>query len=218
MKYKFKNHFFNDTTEIPQNYKTIILLTHFAISRQKGELVEFLKILKQNNYSSSKQYEVLLQIYLFGGFPVSLESLKIFNEVSPRQRRVSKKIDYEKFVANGKRNCYKVYGENTQKLISNVEEFSPELSEWLISEGYGKVFSRTGLSFLEREIVAITSLSYLQFSEQLFSHINGAYRNGFSIDTLSKIIMYIAGINNTKRGNFIIQVFESFKLRKGLTK
>ncbi|HRI48295.1 MAG TPA: hypothetical protein PK559_14405, partial [Ignavibacteriaceae bacterium] len=129
MKYKFKNHFFNDTIEIPQNYKTIIILTHFAISRQKGNLVEFLKLLKQNNYSPSKQYEVLLQIYLFGGFPVSLESLKIFNEISPLKRKVSTNTHNENLIGDGKRNCYKVYGKNTQKLISNVEAFSPELAE-----------------------------------------------------------------------------------------
>ena len=73
-------------------------------------------------------------------------------------------------------NCKKIYGNKFDKLISNVKEFSPELSKWLVTEGYGKVMGRKGLSLKEREMCNVAVLCSLKYDSQLYSHINGAMR------------------------------------------
>ena len=62
----------------------------------------------------------------------------------------------------GIKNCKKIYGDKFDKLISNIKNFSPEMAEWLIVEGYGKVLGRKGLTLKEREVCIVSILSALK--------------------------------------------------------
>ncbi len=57
---------------------------------------------------------------------------------------------------------------------------SPELSDWMIDEGYGKVLSRPGPTELEREIASVVFLAISDHPVQLYSHIRGAKNLGAS--------------------------------------
>ncbi len=147
-----------------------------AVLRKENELTELFEYSKKIKLSKQKIYEAILQTYLFAGYPSVLNALKIFG----KNYKVSKKNyntpEINKLKISGIKTCKKIYGEKFEKLISNVKSFSPELSEWLVIEGYGKVLSRKSLNLKERELCIVAILSVLKFEDQLFSHINGAVR------------------------------------------
>jgi 4-carboxymuconolactone decarboxylase len=56
--------------------------------------------------------------------------------------------------------------------------YHPELAEWILADGYGRVLSRPGLSIRERELIVVAVLSALRLPKQLESHVRGARRVG----------------------------------------
>lgn len=115
----------------------------------------------------------MLQTYLFAGFPSALVSLKIFHKAVSKQKSYIG-FDLKKYLNRGQNNCKLIYADKYENLLKNIRSFSPEMAEWLIIEGYGKVLGRKGLSLKEREVCIISILSAMKFEEQLYSHIIGA--------------------------------------------
>ena len=173
----------------------LALLTASAVLRKKNSLREILSVLKERQFSSKKIYEALLQTYLFAGYPSALISLSVFSEYFSDKKEITEEWDIRKFKARGERNCRKIYGNKFQKLVNNIGSYSPELSEWLVTEGYGKVFGRKGLSMREREVCNIAVLTALKFESQLYSHINGGQRLGLTWNEIEKVIEVMALLN-----------------------
>jgi alkylhydroperoxidase/carboxymuconolactone decarboxylase family protein YurZ len=168
------------------------------------------ELLLINNCPVIKIYEALLQTYLFAGFPSALISLKRFNEMIGK-KKVYKGYDIKKYMDRGQRNCKIIYGNKYDKLISNIKSFSPEMAEWMIVEGYGKVLGRKGLSLLEREICIISILSALKFKEQLYSHINGARRIRAEFELIAKVINNLELISAKSSANFGKRVLSEYQ-------
>ena len=164
-----------------------------------------------------KIYETLLQNYLFAGYPSALLSLKILKEVYPN-KKLTKAADMNlyHFRKRGEANCKKVYGNKYEKLISNVKNFSPDMAEWFVLEGYGKVLSRKGLSMKERELCIVAVLTVLKFEDQLYSHINGAYKAKASIDEIYSVIVSLSFIGNRDLTSFGLKVLSRCKKEKGM--
>lgn len=132
--------------------------------------------------AASKIYEVLLQSYLFLGYPKALEALKIFRQVCDHDARPSR-INFcfrywSDWKIRGTVLCEKVYGDNYDKLVKRVGEISPELSEWMIVEGYGKVLSRGVLAGMVRELCTVAALLVTSDVNQLHAHMRGAKNLG----------------------------------------
>jgi alkylhydroperoxidase/carboxymuconolactone decarboxylase family protein YurZ len=165
-----------------------------------------------------KIYEALLQTYLFAGFPSALISLNIFAQYFRYNENIistESSFNLEDFRSAGEKNCRIIYGDKFEKLITNVSSFSPELSEWLILEGYGKVFSREGLNVKERELCIVAILTALKFESQLYSHINGAFRVGASLDEIEKVISLLTYLDKSAE-EFGMKVLMLFKKGKNL--
>lgn len=191
----------------------IPLISAAAVLRKDKMLRQFLTEASVKKLSSRKIYEALLQTYLFAGFPSALISLQIFSEIFSA-KNYSKNIIISDLRAAGEKNCRKIYGKKFDKLIDNIEKFSPELSEWLVNEGYGKVFSRKGISIKEREKSIIAVLSALKFESQLYSHINGAYRLGISFEEIESVMNDLDRLNNPSYKSFGIKILKKFKQKK----
>lgn len=132
--------------------------------------------------SAAKIYEVLLQSYLFLGYPKALEGMKVFRTVYDNDTRLSRlnfRFRYwSDWKIRGTVLCQKVYGKNYSKLVKRVSEISPELSEWMIVEGYGKVLSRGVLAGKARELCTVAALLVTSEVNQLHSHMRGAKNLG----------------------------------------
>ena len=129
-------------SKVPKN-ELLPLIAASAIIRNDEAFRVLIKIAKIKRIPFNKIYETLLQNYLFAGYPSAIHSLKRLKDFFPR-KRFNKAVDMNlyHFRNRGKINLNKVYGEKSYKLIKNVETFSPDLAEWLVLEGYGKVLGR----------------------------------------------------------------------------
>jgi len=193
------------------------LISASAVLRNYDDFGKLITIAKRKRIPFNKIYEALLQNYLFAGYPSAIISLKQLKEYYP-SKRLSKAADMNlyHFRKRGIKNCRKVYGNKSEKLISNVKEFSPDLAEWLVLEGYGKVLGKEGLSFKERELCVVAVLTVLGFEEQLYSHINGAYRSGITLTEMWNAIKNLRLVDKKKTTEFGLRVLKRFEKAKGM--
>ena len=76
--------------------------------------------------------------------------------------------------------CRRIYGPVYGKMIARMRGFHPDLADWILEDGYGKVLSRPGLTIRERELIVVAVLSALRLPLQRESHVRGARRVGAS--------------------------------------
>lgn len=121
--------------------------------------------------------EVILQSYLFVGFPTVLNVLGAWRRLSPRPpARPEPALDVR--VLAGTRLCRQVYGRAYERLREHVATLHPDLDRWMIEEGYGKTLSRDGLAAVERELCVVAQLAASGHVPQLRSHLRGALNLG----------------------------------------
>jgi len=182
-----------------------------------NKLRQLILLAKDKKISFTKLYETLLQNYLFAGYPSALSSLKILKEYFPKIKmpKVADMNLYH-FRKMGEVRCRKVYGNKYEKLIRNIKKFSPELSEWLLLEGYGKVFGRKGLSFKERELCIVAVLTVMKFEDQLYSHLNGAIKAKATIEEIETVIKNLILIGKKNYSRLGEKVLSRYKVEKGI--
>jgi 4-carboxymuconolactone decarboxylase len=125
--------------------------------------------------------ELLLQTYLFAGFPRALNGMREWRRVSGRAAPSRGEVaDPAKWRRMGERTCARVYGVMYDRLRENIRVLHPELDEWMIVEGYGKVLSRPGLDLGRRELCIVAACAASDQMRQLHSHLHGALNVGVS--------------------------------------
>ena len=138
-------------------------------------------------------YEVILQSYLFAGYPAAIEGLFAFRDVLHKEgiRLATGENEYrvDKWRERGLELCRSVYGSNFDRLQQNMKALSPELADWMILEGYGKVLGRNRLGPAERELCTVAALTVLGRERQLLSHIKGALNIGARKSELHEAIL-----------------------------
>lgn len=126
--------------------------------------------------------ELLLQSYLFAGFPRSLNAMREWRRLSkqPAAREDSGEHfdQFQEWTSRGERTCETVYGEFYQQLRRNIRDLHPALDAWMIVEGYGKVLSRPGLDLARRELCIVAACAAARQDRQLHSHLHGALHAG----------------------------------------
>lgn len=139
--------------------------------------------------------ELLLQTYLFAGFPRALNSMREWRRLSPASQPDADARTAEEWRADGERTCALVYGEMYARLRANVRLLHDRLDEWMVMEGYGKVLSRPGLDLPRRELCIVAACAAANQDRQLHSHLHGALNVGVApavvtaaIDTIADFI------------------------------
>ncbi len=192
------------------------LICAAAVLRLDDILEKLILLAKRKRIPSTKLYEALLQNYLFAGYPTAIISLKILNKhVRFRAKTFADDMNLYHFRTRGEKNCKAIYGKKYDKLIANVNSFSPELSEWLVLEGYGKVLGREGFSLNERELCIVSVLTALKFEDQLYSHINGALRVGATVKDVEQVIENFSLLGKKSLASFGKKVFIKYQKSKG---
>ena len=199
-----------------QTYELLPLICSSAALRMDELLRIFLIEAKKRNINKILIYESLLQNYLFTGYPSALIALKILKEIYPGDNSAeTEDWDLNKYRERGVKNCKKIYGRKYSKLISNIKSFSPELSNWLVLEGYGKVLGRKNLSLKQRELDIIAVLAVQKFDEQLYSHINGAYRQKIETEKIRRVILNLKLLGEDSFSAFGMKVLKRYLKKKG---
>ena len=150
--------------------------------------------------------EVILQSYLFAGFPRALNAAREWRKVSGREaphfdegERLDRADEWRR---QGEETCAVVYGPFYEKLRNNIRALHPALDAWMIVEGYGKVLSRPALDLARRELCIVAACAATGQDRQLHSHLHGALHAGASeaaiSDTLAAISLLVSPDDATR--------------------
>ena len=144
--------------------------------------------------------EVILQSYLFAGFPRALNAARVWRAVS---RRPAPSADDAAHVSNaaqwqaaGEQTCATVYGQSYSLLRDNIRALHPALDAWMITDGYGKVLSRPQLDLLRRELCIIAACAVSLQQRQLHSHLHGALNCGATASDVACVLDSLSDLMN----------------------
>ena len=127
---------------------------------------------------ASEVEEVLLQSYLFLGFPASLNGMAAWRRLTGRDPSGPAEFDYPLWKERGREVCGAIYSAQYELLRESVRALHPDLEQWMVVEGYGKVLGRPGLALVMRELCIVAALAVTGASKQLYSHLRGALNVG----------------------------------------
>src|SRR5918912_1036998 len=126
--------------------------------------------------------ELILQSYLFAGFPRTLNAAREWRRASGRfAPSHDEGADYDnsaRWRERGEETCATVYGATYERLRANIRELHPALDTWMIIDGYGKVLGRPGLDLRRRELCVVAVCAALGQERQLHAHLHGAMNSG----------------------------------------
>ena len=100
----------------------------------------------------------------------------MLQDLAPHAARASR--PRRDFRRRGEALCRRIYGPVYDRMIARMGAFHPDLAEWILADGYGRVLSRPGLAIRERELIVVAVHSALGLPMQLESHVRGAKRVG----------------------------------------
>lgn len=167
----------------------LIMASVAAVLDQQDHLRTAIRLFVRSANDARMMYEALLQSYLFAGFPVALDALTILEEevrtlLPDMEHRKPTPFDVDTFRQRGSVLCGQIYEGVYDKMMERLNAITPDLSDWMIVEGYGKTLSRDGLSVSMRELCNVAVLAVLGRQNQLTSHVRGALRVGATADQL----------------------------------
>lgn len=144
--------------------------------------------------------ELLLQTHLFAGFPRSLNATREWRRVSGRPAPAAATGGtVAQWRERGERTCARVYGATYERLRQNIRGLHPELDEWMIVEGYGKVLSRPELDLARRELCIVAVCAAAGQERQLHSHLHGARNVGVAAGVVDALLDSLGDLMNERR-------------------
>jgi 4-carboxymuconolactone decarboxylase len=156
-------------------------------------------------------YEALLQIHLFSGYPASIEGLSLHQEVYNEEPAAIEEYNVQLFKQRGEKLCRDIYTTVFEKMNKRMHSFSPELSEWMIIDGYGKTLSRANLDIQTRELINICILSLGKWKQQVISHIRGALHVGAEIHDIEEAIECLQAEQTNEAYAFAKEMLKEFR-------
>ncbi len=178
----------------PDPHCRILSLYSAAIAIADNSILEsVITLATKNKISPEHLYEIVLQSYLFLGFPKMIEAADHLNSIIKIEGGHSRltQVSYEeseRWFIKGRKLCKKVYGKKYDILRKRVEAFAPDIFRWMVFEGYGKVLSRPKLNIVDRELAIISCLIVELRERQLYSHILGALNVGADEKVVVQIV------------------------------
>jgi 4-carboxymuconolactone decarboxylase len=156
--------------------------------------------------------ELLLQTYLFAGFPRSLNAFREWRRRVPEPQDVGtsggRDIPVADWEARGRETCRAVYGKMYDKLRENIDALHPALDTWMIVEGYGKVLSRPELDLPRRELCIVAACVASGQDRQLHSHLHGALNVGVAAAVVREALDALQSVVASDRLNAARLLFE----------
>ena len=158
--------------------------------------------------------ELVLQSYLFAGFPRALNAAREWRRfemrgadprtpaagygpaVVPEQLADGITEGYDgvyEWRMRGETTCRTVYGESYDQLRTNIRALHPALDDWMIVEGYGKVLSRPGLDLARRELCIVAACAAAGQDRQLLSLLHGALHAGVTPASMRAMLDALEG-------------------------
>ena len=131
--------------------------------------------------------EALLQLVPFAGFARAINAFRALRELAPA-RSFRRDRDRRGRRRRGAALCRRIYGPSYGRLLRRMREYHPDLADWMLEDGYGKVLARPGLTLRERELLVVPVLAALRLPLQLDSHLEGAMRVGATRSEIVQVL------------------------------
>jgi 4-carboxymuconolactone decarboxylase len=147
--------------------------------------------------------ELLLQSYLFAGFPRALNAMREWRRIRDGSVADVEPGTPDAWRAAGEASCAAVYGDMYERLRGNIRALHPLLDEWMIVEGYGKVLSRPGLDLGRRELCIVAACAATNQDRQLHSHLRGALNVGVEPTVVDAALEAIADVLGDERARAV---------------
>ncbi|MEO7455201.1 MAG: carboxymuconolactone decarboxylase family protein [Gemmatimonadaceae bacterium] len=136
--------------------------------------------------------ELIVQSYLFSGFPRALNAAREWRRVSPVAAPLVDEGDdvthVDEWRARGEVTCAAVYGGMYDKLRVNIRHLHPALDAAMVVEGYGKILGRPGLDLPRRELCIVAACASTGQDRQLHSHLHGSLNVGVAPKALADAV------------------------------
>jgi 4-carboxymuconolactone decarboxylase len=136
--------------------------------------------------------ELIIQSYLFSGFPRALNAAREWRRVAPLPAPETDEGDdvthVDEWRARGEITCASVYGGMYDKLRVNIRQLHPALDAAMVVEGYGKILGRPGLDLPRRELCIVAACAASGQDRQLHSHLHGSLNVGVTPKALGDAI------------------------------
>lgn len=159
--------------------------------------------------------EVLLQSYLFLGYPAALNGLGLWRKRVAPEPPAPLPEDVDLWRRRGEEVCRKVYDRQYTELREAMAKIHPELAEWAVTEGYGKVLGRPGLSLPVRELCIAAMLAGIAAPRQLFAHLRGALNVGATAQDVEAMLEIAARVLPAGRMSEARRVWDRVEERHG---
>jgi 4-carboxymuconolactone decarboxylase len=189
-------------TELDAATRSLVRLSAVVTAGNDQEIREFVSG-AAGQIPAAWVEELLLQSYLFAGFPRALNAMREWRRVGPLAEPDSDRRGPGEWRDDGQRTCNAVYGGMYERLRENIRELHPRLDDWMISEGYGKVLSRAGLDLPRRELCIVAACAAAEQDRQLHSHLHGALNVGVAPDVVTDAIDSLADIVGADRARSV---------------
>jgi len=183
----------------PLSVETATVIVRLGAAAASGDADRLVTALERaGNLNSDDIEELLLQTYLFAGFPRTINAFFTWQAWAARdgrergERRVEQR-DPGDLRGRGEALCRWVYGDHYDALQIRLNRLHPEIAAWTLIEGYGKVLGRPGPPEPDRrELAAVGALIALDAGRQLASHLRGAVHVGVPREVLSTAALEVA--------------------------
>lgn len=184
-------------SSLDESWKLLMLMSANLAKGRYGVVSNLLEDAHDTRIPAQQAYEVILQCYLFLGYPRSIEGLKLleqhYPEFTPPNAEELSQATSDEWKTRGERLCRTIYGDNYEALRRRIKSLSPDLDQWMVWEGYGKVLSRDGVPSALRELCTCSALVVTGDFVQLHSHMIGAIHVGASPEMLAEMIDLLDG-------------------------
>ncbi len=196
------------------NQATLVMLAKIAAAGASGQFDTTEQLFRQGKeagLSALQMYETVLNLLPYIGYPRTLSTMSSFQKVYPRYIRDRSGGKDPQPTEPWQDYAVKVWGERgaqiqqqlgvggagAEELTKQLTLLSPELTEWVRYDDFGRVFGRAGLSLLEREAIVIGVL-IAQGAPQIAAHHRAMLRVGGSEALIDALVEAVAGIVDAK--------------------
>ncbi len=198
----------------PPKQATLNMMASIAAAGASGQFDKTEQLFRQGKeagLSELQMYETVLNLLPYIGYPRTLSTMLSFQKVYPnyiRDRSGGKEPqptepwqEYARsvWIERGTQIQAELGfgGPGAEAFTKQLMQLSPELTEWVRYDDFGRVFGRAGLSLIEREAIVIGVL-IAQGAPQIASHHRAMVNVGGSEALIDALVEAVAGIVDAK--------------------
>ncbi|MCM3634266.1 carboxymuconolactone decarboxylase family protein [Paenibacillus camelliae] len=109
---------------------------------------------------------------------------------------------------------HEMVGADGTKPIEAFKNFYPDFADFLISFGFGEIYSREALDLKQRETITLTALISQGAFEQMGLHLNAALNVGMKPKEIVELVIHCAAyVGFPKACSAMVQVMNVFEQR-----